>query len=152
MKWLAWIGCVAALAACSDPFADAACTLDSISHPIQIDRAVAVPFTDAAKLKVEACATREGQTPTCATSAATSSGERFTLGSPQDAIEGSLSKADDGNTLLALTVHVGEGVAGSTTLVTARVLDESDKELVKAEGSVRWSDESCHPKPSVTKL
>jgi hypothetical protein len=149
---LALVFGIASLAACSDPFEDAACTLDLRSHPIQVDRVVPIPFTDAAKLKVEACATREGQTPTCATANAVASDARFTVGSAPEALEGTLTKADDGNTKLTLIVHVGEGQASTTTIVRVRVLDDADNELAKAEGPVRWSDDSCHPTPDATKI
>ena len=137
---------------CSTPFDDAACTLDARSHPIAVARDVPFAFTDAGKLKVEACATREGQTPTCTTVAATPSGERFVLGSSLEAVEGSLTRRDDGDTRLLLTVHVGEGAPETTTLVRVRVLDDSDRELTKAEGPVRWSDDSCHPTPSTSTI
>lgn len=133
---------------CSSAFDDAACTLDARSHPIEVARDVPFSFADAGKLKVEACATREGQTPTCTLVAAVASGERFTLGSSIEAAEGSLTRRDDGDTRLLLTVHIGEGEADTTTLVRVRVLDDADREIAKAEGSVRWSSDSCHPAPS----
>lgn len=144
---------VCALAvACDDPFEDAACTLEARSYPIAIARDVPFAFADAAKLKVEACATRDGQTPTCAIVVPAASGESLTLGSPTEAAVGMLTKAADGSTKLALTVHVGEGAPGSTTIVRVRVLDGSDREITKDEGPVRWSDDSCHPTPNTDKL
>jgi ribosomal protein S28E/S33 len=41
---------------------------------------------------------------------------------------------------------------GTTTLVRVRVLDDADREVLNAEGPVRWSDDSCHPTPDVTKI
>ncbi|MBX3220179.1 MAG: hypothetical protein KF795_06640 [Labilithrix sp.] len=147
------VACVAlATAGCSSAFDDAACTLDARSHPIDVSRDVAFPFADAAKLKVEACATRQGQTPTCTVAAATPSGERFSLGGSLEAVEGSLTKADDGNTKLLLTVHLGEGAPGSTTALRVRVLDDADREVLKAEAPVRWSNEDCHPTPTPTRI
>lgn len=133
---------------CSSAFDDAACTLDARSHPIEVARDVPIAFADAGELKVEACATREGQTPTCTVLPAVASGERFALGSALEAAEGTLTKRDDGNTRLLLTVHIGEGSPGTTTLVRVRVLDDADREIAKAEGPVRWSSDSCHPAPS----
>ncbi|MCW5835047.1 MAG: hypothetical protein KIS78_21785 [Labilithrix sp.] len=141
-----------AVTGCSSVFDDAACTLDARSYPIEVARDVAFAFDDAAKLTVEACATREGQTPTCTSAAATPSGERFSLGGSLEAVEGSLTRTDDGGTRLLLTVHVGEGAPGSTTAVRVRVLDDAEREVLKAEGSVRWSDEDCHPTPSTSKI
>lgn len=141
-----------ATSGCSSVFDDAACTLDARSYPIEVSRDVPFAFAEAAKLVVEACATREGQTPTCTLAPATASGERFTLGGSLEAVSGSLTKSDDGNTRLSLTVNVGEGAPSSTTLVTVRVLDDTERELVKAEGPVRWSNDDCHPTPDTTKI
>ncbi|OJY23121.1 MAG: hypothetical protein BGO98_46960 [Myxococcales bacterium 68-20] len=142
-----------AASGCSSVFDDAACTLDERSYPIEVSRDVPFAFADAAKLVVEACATREGQTPTCTLApAAPAAGDGFALGGSLEAISGSLTKTDDGNTRLSLTVNVGEGAPSSTTLVTVRVLDDAERELVKAEGPVRWSNDDCHPKPDTTKL
>ena len=149
-RLFAVLAVVSAAEGCSSPFDDAACTLDARSHPIAIARDVPFAFTDAGKLTVEACATREGQTPTCTVVVATPSGERFVLGSSAEAVEGSLTRRDDGNTRLLLTVHVGEGAPETTTLVRVRVLDDADRELTKAEGPVRWSSEPCHPTPSTS--
>ncbi|MBX3198079.1 MAG: hypothetical protein KF894_08035 [Labilithrix sp.] len=137
---------------CSSVFDDAACTLDARSYPVEVARDVAHAFADAAKLTIEACATREGQTPTCTSAAATPSGERFSLGGSLEAVEGSLTRTDDGNTRLLLTVHVGEGAPGSTTTLRVRVLDDAEREVLSAEGAVRWSDEDCHPTPSTSKI
>ncbi len=147
-----------AASGCSSVFDDAACTLEARSHPIEVSRDVPFAFAEAAKLGVEACAMREGQTPTCtlvtatATATATAAGERFALGGSLEAVSGSLTKTDDGNTRLSLTVNVGEGAPSSTTLVTVRVLDDAERELVKAEGPVRWSNDDCHPTPDTTRI
>ena len=148
---LALLACLST-AGCADPFEEAGCTLDARSHPVDVARDVPFPFVDAAKLRVEACATREGQTPTCTESAATKDGERLALGGSLEAITGSLTRADDGNTKLLLTIHVGEGQASTTTQLLVRVLDDADREIAKAEGAVRWSDDECHPAPNTSKI
>ena len=146
------VAVTAALAGCSSPLDDAACTLESRSYPIEVTRDVPFPFAEAGKLKVEACATREGQTPTCTVLPATASGERFAIGSSLDAAEGSLTKREDDGTRLLLTVHLGEGEPETTTVLRVRVLDDADREIVKAEGSVRWSSETCHPTPGASTI
>ena len=146
------VAVTAAVVGCSSPFDDAACTLDVRSYPIDVIRDVPVPFADAGKLTVEACATREGQTPTCTVLPATPSGERYAIGSSTDAAEGSLTKSDDDGTKLLLTIHLGEGEPETTTLLRVRVLDDADREVIKAEGSIRWSSESCHPTPSTSTI
>jgi hypothetical protein len=137
---------------CSSPFDDAACTLELRSYPITIARDVPFAFAETTKLKVEVCATREGQSPTCAVVAPVAKdANSYTLGSVTDSMEGTLTK--NGNTIkLALTAHVGEGDPSTTTIIRVRVFDDADKDVVKAEGPVRWSDASCHPTPDVTSI
>lgn len=141
---------------CSTAFDGAACTLDARQYPIAVARDFDFDFANASKLKVEACAIREGQSPTCATVAATedpSSKDDFTLGSSTDSVEGKLAKSSDPKkTKLTLTVHLGEGAPSSTTTVRVRVLDDADKEITKAEGPVRWSSDDCHPTPDVKSI
>jgi len=154
ITFAAMIAC--ASTGCSTAFDDAACTLDLRQYPIAVSRDFDFDFANASKLKVEACAIREGQSPTCATVAATedpSSKDDFTLGSSTDSVEGKLAKTSDPKkTKLALTVHLGEGAPSSTTTVRVRVLDDADKEITKAEGPVRWSSDDCHPTPDVKSI
>jgi len=145
------LSCVVAIG-CSSPFDDAACTLEARSHAIDVARDVPLPFADAGKLKVEACAVRQGQSPTCTTSVATASGDAFTLGGPSEAVSGSLERAADGNTKLLLTVRIGEGQPSTTTELHVRVLDDAGREMARADGAVRWSDDDCHPAPSTTTI
>ncbi len=132
------------LLGCDSALTDAGCALDTPDHEIEVKRDLAVDFSNAPKLKVEACATREGQSPTCTTAIANADGS---LGTPEDAAHGKLVRTADGKTRLELVVHLGEGEPDSTTVLVVKVLDETDKELLKAEGDIHWSDDACNRKP-----
>jgi len=143
---------VLAVVACDTPFTDAGCALDTPDHEIDVKRDVPIEFAAVPKLKVEACATREGQTPTCTIvrplDGIDAGGDLpVAIGLSTDAAHGKFLKAADGKTKLELIVHLGEGEADTTTRVVVKVLDEADKELAKAEGDIRWSDASCNRQP-----
>jgi hypothetical protein len=148
VAFIAWI----ALSACDSAFDDAACELSTGHQEIEVKRDVPVVFALAPKLKVEACALREGEPPKCTTETPEQDVDAevessLDVGSATKPAYGKLVRTADGKTRLELKVKLGEGAPSSTTTLVVKVKDETEREIVKAEGPIRWSDESCDRQP-----
>ena len=144
---------LAALAACDSAFDDAACELSTGHHEIEVKRDVPIEFAVAPRLKVEACALRDGEPPKCTTETPEQDVDAqveaaLDVGARTNPAFGKLVRTSDGKTRLELVVKLSEGAPDSSTTLVVKVLGENDKELVKAEGAIRWSNESCDRQPN----